>query len=51
MGGKLKYIDQTELSGNLKSIQPLTLVRVDQTKEERLWDQLMREYHYLRYQN
>jgi hypothetical protein len=38
---------QSVITGNLKSILPLTMVRVDRTEEEALWDEMIRTYHYL----
>jgi SRSO17 transposase len=47
---EIMEIDQSVMTGNLKSVLPLTLVRVDKTAQEALWDELMRKYHYLGYQ-
>lgn len=46
---KIVQIDQTELSCTLKELPKIQFVRVDQTSEEPLWDELMRSYHYLGY--
>jgi len=43
-------IDQNDLNGSLKSILPIRLVRVDKEKEESIWDELVRMYHYLGYE-
>lgn len=43
-------IDQSVLSGNLKSLPEIQFVRVDKSDEELVWDELVRSYHYLGYQ-
>lgn len=49
MDGRIE-IDAKEITQSLKSLLPLTLVQVDRTEGENLWDELIRRYHYLGYQ-
>lgn len=40
-------VDTTPLRGSVRDLQPITVLPVDQTPWEPLWDHLMRRYHYL----
>lgn len=42
-------VDQTPVRGPLSEIRPLLFRQVRRTKEERLFDALLEEHHYLRY--
>jgi hypothetical protein len=37
--------------GKLKEYQPLVFLMVNGTKEENIWDQMVRTWHYLGYEN
>src|SRR3954463_9056302 len=43
-------IDRTPLEGQLREIQPIELQQVRRTVEERLFNSLMEEHHYLGYE-
>ena len=44
--------DRSALEGNLSDFdQSVTLHKVDETRCERFWDRLVREHHYLGYEN
>jgi hypothetical protein len=45
-----REIDQTVIDRKLSKVLPLQFVRVDRTEDEEIWDQLVRDYHYLGYQ-
>ncbi|RLB61676.1 MAG: hypothetical protein DRI90_10835 [Deltaproteobacteria bacterium] len=42
-------VDQSPITGLLRKIQPLTIRQVRRLAEERLFDALMEEHHYLKY--
>ena len=43
-------IDRTPIEGQLREIQPIELQQVRRTAEERLFNSLMEEHHYLGYE-
>ena len=43
-------IDRTPIEGQLREIQPIELQQVRRTGEERLFNSLMEEHHYLGYE-
>jgi hypothetical protein len=43
-------IDRTPIEGRLRAIQPIELQQVRRTAEERLFNSLMEEHHYLGYE-
>ena len=46
------FVSQAPLEGDLENFpEPIGLIKVDETKWEPLWDQLVREHHYLGYES
>jgi len=45
----LVSVDNSPLSGNLTSLHPIELRSVRKTKDEKLYNSLIHEYHYLKY--
>lgn len=45
------YLDARPLSGKLKDFQPLEIVNVNRTRLEPIWDYMVKNYHYLGYDN
>lgn len=45
------HLDARPLSGRLKDFQPLEIVNVNRTKLESIWDYMVKNYHYLGYDN
>lgn len=43
-------VDQTRIEGRLEQIQPIELAQVRRTAEESLFNSLLEEHHYLRYE-
>ena len=44
-------LDETPITGALRDLQPLALVRVDTKEKERLWDFMVHTWHYLSYES
>ena len=44
-------VDTSPLRGKVRDLQPITVVSVDRTPWESLWDHLMGRYHYLGYRS
>nr|WP_188633301.1 IS701 family transposase [Lentibacillus kapialis] len=51
MSSNQTHIDTTPIQGTLQDLQPLQLVMVYKTDWEPVWDQLVRDYHYLGFRN
>ena len=45
------YLDARPLTGKLKEFQPLSVLNVNKTEMEPVWDYMVRSYHYLGYDN
>lgn len=45
------YFDTKPIKGKLKGILPLDIIIVNDTNREPLWDYIVKNYHYLGYDN